>query len=1032
MIEHGISMQAEKSPYKMPRKSASLSTNEEEDAYYYVFNAENDKGFVIVSGDDRTEQVLGYSDEGSFDIENIPDNMRSWLQLYADQIKWLDENNVQIDGEAARAKAKARRIVKARHYVAEILTSRWNQGSPYNLTCPDYYKEDGTTGRPAAGCVATAIAQVVNYYKFPDALAGSIPSLTNSYTVKTSSGTTTKNVTIPIVPKGTTIDWENMRDTYSGGETEEEKLATANLTLYCGQMVKMHYASSSGAVTSRCCDGLKKYFGFDDQAYNANRGDYYLDAWIDLMYEEISTGHPLIFSGQSSGGGHAFVLDGFDGDNLFHVNWGWGGGSNGWFLVTIMNPGDNTGAGASSSSDGYSMGQYFLAGLRLPDGVAAEPQSCLNVNSVTASGMGVIVNYQNKTGKTNSFYGGMMALNNETGEVEFIATTQRTLGSMAADAAKSVTFSMRNKLTEGTYRLTPASRYARGTRWYPAFNLVDEYILAEVDANGTPSLKLIKPSQEIRLDTIIYAGNHVKGQEQEIKFVFTNLADEYYHEMHLFASKTNAKAYTDNRAPLELRAGETATISLYFTPEETGTYNIWLCNDKNGSTVIAQGQMEIVEESQAKTVKLVVGNVTIQNASNGTVYSNRLKGSMIIRNPMTENFDGNIKIRIWEQGENNSNTYYSSTTFSVALNLDPSKSVSVPFDFQNLKYDRHYYIVAYYVGQSGYLENGELWNKSHIYKPNLGILYWKSNGTLASLATKSFYSAPSTAYAVLMDKATVKTFRPNSNTNSVYVFTQTATLPNIMTSSNNVVFNGVCDTLNMVSNDYFYTPTTFTARHASFTHTFADTIDGTGWQTIALPFKPQSMKVDDEEVSLNDEAGHIWFYEFYALDGQNNVVFRPVTALSENVPYLIAADATMAGKSLVFSGDSVRIDNSESARLLVTTPLYRFYGFTLATNARGVYRLNETGTAFVYNENSATNKPFEAIFTTTLSETERPAEIPLPAVPQSTSALSPIRPDVQTTGLTPVFNLSGQKVGTSTDNLKPGIYVIQGRKILIK
>ncbi len=1042
MLERGISMPAASGALRAPRRSGEATGLEEArddaqaDAYYYVFNAGNDRGYVIVSGDDRTEQVLGYSDHGTFDSANIPDNMRSWLQLYADQIKYLDDNNIQIDGEAVRAKARARRIVRARHFIPAMIKSRWDQGEPYNLACPDYYKEDGTKGRPAAGCVATAVAQVVNYYKYPELTKASIPSLTNTYKMKNAQGVTvSKTVTARMVPRNTVIDWENMLDRYSGGETQEQRMAVADLMLYCGMMVGMNYGASSSASTSRCRDGLVKYFGYDDSAYNAERGDYKLDDWIDLIYSELSTGHPLIYAGQSSGGGHAFVIDGFDGENLFHVNWGWSGGSDGWFLITILNPGDNTGLGASSSSDGFSMGQYFLANLRLPDNEKALPHTCLTINDVKVTGVQVSGNFINWTGSSGSFYGCMMVQDVETGELEMIAGTQQSLGSLDVNVYKSISMSLSRKLKEGTYRLTPASRYASNGKWYPKYNMTDEYIRADVNASGVPTLSIVQPVQKVRVDDITYVGNRVVGQEQEVKVTFTNEGDEYNHEMHLFASKTSQKVYTKSRGPVMLRPGETASVSFFFKPEETGTYNIWICRSQDGSNVVASDKVEIVTAANAKKAQLRLASISIQNSISGAVYSNRLKGTASIRNMKNAAFDGKVKLQIWEQGANNSGTYYSSSSITSALQIGAGKTVSLPFNFENLKYDRHYYIVAYYVGQEGNLDNGGLWINEHQYKPTPGILYWKPNGTMTAVANKAVFTTPATACGVYMDRTSVKTMRVGSNPNTIYVLTEGTAMPNLIGERGNFVLGTQADSILLQSNYNFFSPVTFTAAHAIFSHTFPDHADGTGWQSVTLPFQAQTVRVDGQEYSLGDEANHFWIYEFYAVDDEGRPVFEPVTELRANTPYLLAADAKMAGRTLEFVGHDVTFDKSDATKCLVSSPAYNFNGSVLQVALGNIYTLNAEGTAFVWTDEAVQLPELGTWFTTSLSDGVRLAEIPLPVVPQSTDAIQLVR-TVPASGPQPVYDLTGRRVGSLSAgetlqslHLRPGVYVVGGKKV---
>ena len=171
----------------------------------------------------------------------------------------------------------------------------------------------------------------------------------------------------------------------------------------------MGWGPSSGANFS--AEAYTKYFGYDNSCYVGERRDYSIDDWFDMLYNEIEQGFPVLFSGFSSGGGHAFVLDGFDGENLFHLNWGWGGGSNGWFLVGILNPGDTSGIGASSSSDGYSMSQRALFNLRLPDNNTAD--TYLFIKDVTVTGTSIRATFENRTGATGSYNMGIVKMEDD-------------------------------------------------------------------------------------------------------------------------------------------------------------------------------------------------------------------------------------------------------------------------------------------------------------------------------------------------------------------------------------------------------------------------------------------------------------------------------------------------------------------------------------------------------------------------------------------------------------------------------------------
>ena len=283
---------------------------------YYVFNVEQDKGFVVVSGDDRTVPILGYGENGSFDVDNMPENMKAWLQGYVDQIEWLNAHP-----ETPVATRTSRR---AQNAVKPLIQTHWGQNDPYNLFCP----RDGEE-RSVTGCVATAMAQLMYYHQYPAQTTMPIPAYK----------TTSKSIDIAEIGV-TTIPWDDMQKTYTGNETDTQREAVAKLMLLCGASVKMDYTSyNSGAYSDDVVDALQTYFGYDASTEAVYRNDYRAADWEDLVYEELAQKRPVYYFGSSIGGGHAFIVDGYDGNGLYHVNWGWNGSSDDYFVLSVLDPG---------------------------------------------------------------------------------------------------------------------------------------------------------------------------------------------------------------------------------------------------------------------------------------------------------------------------------------------------------------------------------------------------------------------------------------------------------------------------------------------------------------------------------------------------------------------------------------------------------------------------------------------------------------------------------------------------------------------
>lgn len=321
-----------------PRRNTASTTEP-----YYVFNRGKQEGFIIVSGDDRTIDVLGYCDNGEFDYSQAPDAMKEWLDDYAQQIEYLQEHPT----EPAAA-------VPSHPAIPQLMTTTWNQGDPYNQECPMYF----TLGRSVTGCVATAMAQLL-YYQRGKSVTETQADMPAYYT--TTEHATFGRLHVEGIPQGSHIDWANMCDHYTGSETSVQKKAVADLMHYCGVSVEMDYTnSSSGAYTIDVVDALKKYFGYGESVRYVYQAAYSNTDWDALLYAELANGNPFYLSGYNSQGGHAFVCDGYDGNHRFHINWGWGGSSDGYYLLNKLTPGSQ---GIGGTTDGYSNGEAAIIGI---------------------------------------------------------------------------------------------------------------------------------------------------------------------------------------------------------------------------------------------------------------------------------------------------------------------------------------------------------------------------------------------------------------------------------------------------------------------------------------------------------------------------------------------------------------------------------------------------------------------------------------------------------------------------------------------
>ena len=367
---------------------------------FYVFNSTDQKGFVIIAGDDVVMPVLGYSFTNSFVVDGMPSNLKSWMNGLKEQINEAREtglNTSDVVYEAWRGVSD----MTTGDVVKQYQTAEWDQESPYNTLCP---KIEGT--QTVTGCVATAISILMRYHQWPNAGTGTLPAY--SYEALVSGAKIYQNVSGRTL--GHTYAWNDMPLQYDRNSSEISKNEVATLMYDCGVMAQSQFniasAGGTGASTLTAVHGLAEYMNYNKSMLCLRR-EWYSDAeWIQMLENEIMTVGPVLYGGATlSNEGHQFILDGYTTENYFRVNWGWSGHSNGFFLISALNP-DDQGAGGSTGG-GFIANQDALFGLKPAKG---------NSNYQTLLGM-----LAGKTGSGES-YSGLM-----TSETQFNVNTNFTV-----------------------------------------------------------------------------------------------------------------------------------------------------------------------------------------------------------------------------------------------------------------------------------------------------------------------------------------------------------------------------------------------------------------------------------------------------------------------------------------------------------------------------------------------------------------------------------------------------------------------------
>jgi hypothetical protein len=317
----------------------------------YVFNAPDNSGFVIVAGDDAVAPLLGYSGEGHYSTERPSPEFLYWMHGYERQLAAVAERHIEATASTralwlsmSSGKSYDRSILARAGAVAPLLRTEWNQNPYYNDQCP---YDEAAGERTVTGCVATAFAQIMKYHNWPAQGMGDHGYSHPRYGY------------IHATYAGVTYDWNAMPD-----QVTEPNAAVAQLMFHVGVASDMYYGTASGegslAWPKTTVEGLKRYFGYRESVHEVYRKDYDDASWLSLIRSELDAARPLEYDGFSNdGSGHSFVLDGYQGE-YFHVNWGWGGQFNGYFLLSDLTPsGTGTGGGGGS----YNSDQAAVIGI---------------------------------------------------------------------------------------------------------------------------------------------------------------------------------------------------------------------------------------------------------------------------------------------------------------------------------------------------------------------------------------------------------------------------------------------------------------------------------------------------------------------------------------------------------------------------------------------------------------------------------------------------------------------------------------------
>lgn len=670
---------------------------------FYVFN--RDAGFVIVSADDRAPEILGYSDAGPFDVDSLPDNFRYLLNSYAAELESLAAAPEAI---ALPAKAVGRSTQATGKSVAPLLGSiLWDQGDPYNRQCP--VMSDG--GKSVVGCVATAMAQIMGYHQWPEKGTGTIPG----YTTR-SQGLVIDEENI----ENTYYDWDHITPVYTSESTDEERNAVATLMYHCGISVGMDYGYESGAFSQDVPEALTTYFGYNRNMKLLNRLYYTKAEWDSIIRHELDEKRPVYYSGASAQGGHAFVCDGYDTNGLFHINWGWSGLSNGYFMLSNLTP---AAQGTGGSNGGFNWSQAIITGIQpqtLPDDGLY--QLCMDTTlSVSRTEIGrnesfeVWVNGLWNQG-SNTFEGNIgPALCDEAGNVvcplEMMSTLlDRSYGWYSLSFGEKT---IPGTVPDGSYRLHLVYQAAGSSDYHvmraPAG--IPNYLQVTVSGDRVTFADAAGFDVDLHLDALETVGNLYQNRDGRFSYTITNRGCEYVSGLILVLESVadGSVAQWGTFNPVVIAAGETQTfeVSEHITVAP-GEYNLYLCYDGDNLSSNALSYVSTMGEARRVTVHeapaegtpdlQLISPLTLKG-DGGPVNRADIRMSARVAN-RGDYFVNDIAAFIFSES---GDTYISNIGYQQLI-IDAGEEVDVNIDAALTLEDGTYVAVLYYYNGSDWIQ----------------------------------------------------------------------------------------------------------------------------------------------------------------------------------------------------------------------------------------------------------------------------------------------------------------------------------------
>ena len=646
-------------------------------APFYVYNNPEQPGWVVVAGDDRARSILDWGDEYYFDEEEMPECVQEWLEGYAEQIANLDATAGSPQTSESMSSFAATNKIR----IAPMLPCNMAQGLPYNQQCPILNGKQCVTG-----CVATAMAQILYYYRSSTPTTA-IPAYT----------TRTNKIERPALP-ATTFNYDIINGWYDNEANESAGAnEVAKLLKYCGQSVEMDYKDDVSSANSQVV-AFTKYFGYDINASYEAREDYNASDWENLIYTELSSGRPVYLTARKLNGGHAFICDGYD-NGLYHINWGWRGHQNGYFALNALSDGDSGGTGAASGSEGYTLEVKAMIGLQPSTGntssnnngaVVSLYQACTTPTTTFTrsdsnhdfTGVNPLAYYDNNTSQVMTYDLGYALYDSQSNFIEYLIVVSNKQMLPMHYYYPNASLSFGKGLNDGKYYLYPSCRVSGTEVFHFCNGAYMNFIEATITGNSMTLSSISREDLEnLKVNSVTTSELKRVGSPMTLTLNVTNQGSTDYSYIYMWVDNDGTSATTTDIAP-----SHTGDVAFSYIPSSPGTKTIKFTSDSDGDHPLYSTTISIESPTQAS----ITGDVQAQ--VNGTT----INSSVTVTNTNTNAYNDYIVARLYKKEPNSGTTGYLCGSQSQIVNLASGSSATVNFTFDNLEFPNTYFVIYFY------------------------------------------------------------------------------------------------------------------------------------------------------------------------------------------------------------------------------------------------------------------------------------------------------------------------------------------------